>query len=232
LSLLRTAVETTGEIERTVTDIFTAYPSRPFQDDTFLSKPNAAAEWLYFHDTMASRVYGGQEWELAAYLATPVLGFHTLFGSTNQFSAYHGSSHHNNHQYSSTDETDAPAPFSGPRADFEAAEALKATRAQLQSWHGTLSVELFRQFRSPEHLASDLVPYVARLLAPSVSPVLINSGARGEGGSSTASVRKESEKDMVRRAAGVMVASGVGFEKVRVEDSESRHGGMVWRMEP
>jgi chromosome transmission fidelity protein 18 len=180
---------------------------------------------------MASRVYSGQEWELAAYLATPVLGFHTLFVSTNQFSAYHGSNHHNNNQYSN-DETEAPGPFSGPRADFEASEAHKATRAQLQSWHGTLSVELFRQFRSPEHLACDLVPYVARLLAPSVSPVLINSGARGEGASSTASVRKESEKDMVRRAAGAMVASGVGFEKVRVEDSYSRHGGMVWRMEP
>lgn len=125
-------------------------------------------------------------------------------------------------------------PFSGPGAAWAASEALKANRAQLMGLQSTLSLPLTRLFRSPEDLASDLLPYVLRMLSPDVKPVLVNTGASGSKSFATASVRKASEKALVKKAVEAMAATGVRFEKSRIEteDSFRSNTGFVWRMEP
>ena len=98
----------------------------------------------------------------------------------------------------------------------------------------SLTLPLTRMFRSPEEMALELIPYVLRMLSPDVKPVLVNTGASGTKSFATASVRKASEKELVRRAVDAMVATGVRFEKSRIEteDVASRSAGFVWRMEP
>ena len=221
---LREVVDTSGECDRIMTDCFTAYPSHPFQDDTFLSKPNAACDWLYFHDALSSRVFSGQEWELNPYLSQPILAFHHLFASP----ARRSWSDDQHHQWSG-DQDEEFQPFTGPRADFSAYEAEKATRSLLQQLQSTLSILLLRSFRSPEEIATDLLPYLLKMLTPDVKPIIIGGSGEDKG---TASVRREGEKEMVRRAVEAMSAVNVKFERSRVEDVRGGFGGFVYRMEP
>lgn len=209
----------------TVLDCFTAYPSQPFQDDTLLSKPNSAYDWLHFHDTLSSKVFGSQEWELGPYLSQSVLAFHDLFASTRR------SEPQNNIPDADAPE---PAPYSGPSAPYTASEHLKVNRAQLMALHSSLSLPLTRLFRSPEDLATDLLPYVLRMLSPDVKPVIVNTGPTGSKSFATASVRKASEKSLVKKAVEAMAATGVRFErsKVEIDDPANRSGGWVFRMEP
>ncbi|RAR14120.1 chromosome transmission fidelity protein 18 [Stemphylium lycopersici] len=220
---LREMVDTSGDCDRVVTDCFTAYPEKPFQDDTFLSKPNAAYEWLHFHDTINSAVHGSQEWELAPYLSNSVLAFHNLFSSPIRSSTN-----------PMVDPDAQPAPFSGPGAGFAALEQTKASRAQLMALQTTLSLSLTRMFRSPEEMAMELIPYVLRMLSPDVKPVIVNTGASGSKSFATASVRKASEKELVKKAVEAMAATGVRFERSRIEteDIANRSAGFIWRMEP
>lgn len=99
---------------------------------------------------------------------------------------------------------------------------------------GTLTLPLTRMFRSPEEMAVELIPYVLRMLSPDVKPVIVNTGPSGSKSSATASVRKASERELVKRAVEAMVATGVRFEKSRIEieDVANRNAGFVWRMEP
>ncbi|KAF2742281.1 P-loop containing nucleoside triphosphate hydrolase protein [Sporormia fimetaria CBS 119925] len=220
---LREMVNTSGDVDRIVTDCFTAFPEKPYQDDSFLSKPTAAYEWLAFHDMISSQVHSSQEWELAPYLPQSVLAFHDLFASPRQQSS------------NPTTEPDAqPAPFTGPGAAYAASEATKAARAQLMGLQTTLSLPLTRQFRSPEELAKELLPYGLRMLSPDVKPVIVNTGAAGSKSIATASVRKASEKALVKKAVEAMAALGVRFERSRieVEDIANRGGGWILRMEP
>ncbi|EAT79270.2 hypothetical protein HBI56_161860 [Parastagonospora nodorum] len=220
---LREMVDTSGDCDRVVTDCFTAYPEKPFQDDTLLSKPSAAYEWLHFHDTLNSAVHGSQEWELAPYLSNSVLAFHNLFASPR-------------HQSSNpvTDPDETPSPFSGPGANFAALEQFKANRSQLMALQSTLSLHLTRMFRSPEEMALELIPYTLRMLAPDVKPVIVNTGASGSKSFASATVRKASEKALVAKAVQAMAATGIRFERSRIEteDVANRSAGFVWRMEP
>ena len=113
-------------------------------------------------------------------------------------------------------------------------EALKANKATLVGLQSTLSLPLTRIFRSPNELAIELLPYVLRMLAPDVKPVLVNTGSTGARTAATASVRKASEKILVKKAVEAMTATGVRFEKSRVdvEDFANRSGGWILRMEP
>ena len=224
ISRLRDIIDTSGEPDRILTDVFTAYPSHPFQDDTFLTKPNAAYDWLHFHDTLSSKVFAGQEWELGPYLSQSVLGFHYLFASSAKHS-WGG----NEPKAWAVDDDEEPAPFSGPRADFACHEAGKQNRAVLLGLQSSFSAPFLRSFRSPEEIASDLLPHLARMLTPDVKPVVVGGSGENRG---TASVRKESEREMVRRAVEVMGAVGVVFERTRVEDARGGYGGFVYRMEP
>ncbi|KAH7128575.1 chromosome transmission fidelity protein 18 [Dendryphion nanum] len=220
---LRDMINTSGDTDRILTDCFGAYPEKPFDDDTILSKPCAAYEWLHFHDTISSAVHGSQEWELAPYLSQSVLAFHDLFASSRQQSAN-----------PMVDPDAAPAPFTGPAAAYTASEQLKASRTQLMELQSTLSLPLTRMFRSPRELATELLPYILRMLSPDVKPVLVNTGPSGSKSAATASVRKASEKDLVKKAVEAMAATGVRFERSRVEteDFANRGGGWVFRMEP
>ncbi|PVI01882.1 hypothetical protein DM02DRAFT_613323 [Periconia macrospinosa] len=219
---LREMVDTSGESDRIVTDCYTAYPEKPFQDDTLLSKPCAAYEWLHFHDSI-SAVHGSQEWELAPYLSQTVLAFHNLFASPR-------------HQSSNpvADPDAQTSVFTGPSANYMATEQLKASRAALMGLQSSLSLPLTRLFRSPEELAIEFIPYVLRMLSPDVKPVIVNTGASGSKSAATASVRKASERELVRRAVQAMAATGVRFERSKVEfdDAANRNGGWVLRMEP
>lgn len=221
---LREIIDTSGECDRIITDCFTTYPSHPFQDDTFLSKPNAAYEWLNFHDALSSRIFAGQEWELNPYLSQSILGFHYLFAApaknswgTDQKNQWTG------------EQQEESSPFTGPRADFSAYEAEKANRSLLQQLQASLSVPLLRSFRSPEELATGLLPHLLKMLTPDVKPVIVGGSGEQRG---TASVRKEAEREMVRRAVDAMSAVSVTFERSKVEDARGGFGGFVYRMEP
>jgi chromosome transmission fidelity protein 18 len=152
-----------------------------------------------------------------------VLAFHDLFASPRQQSSN-----------PIVDPDAQPAPFSGAGAGYAAAEALKANRAQLMGLQSTLSLPLTRLFRSPEEVATELLPYVIHMLSPDVKPVIVNTGPAGTKSAATASVRKASEKALVKKAVEAMTATGVRFEKskVEVEDFANRSGGWIFRMEP
>ncbi|KAF2731314.1 hypothetical protein EJ04DRAFT_579205 [Polyplosphaeria fusca] len=220
---LREMADTSGDCDRIVADCFTAYPEKPYQDDTLLSKPCVASEWLAFHDTLSSAVHGSQEWELAPYLSQSVLAFHDLFASPR-------------HQSSNpiADPEAEPLPFTGPGAAYQASEQQKANRAHLMGLQSSMTLPLTRMFRSTVELSTELLPYVLRMLAPDVKPVIVNTGAAGSKSIATASVRKASEKALVKKAVEAMAATGVRFEKSRVEmeDHANRNGGWVFRMEP
>ena len=220
---LREIVDTSGDADRIMTDCFAAYPSQPFQDDTFLSKPNAAYDWLHFHDCTSSKIFSGQEWELSAYLSQPILSFHLLFASPHKYSW--GS----DHKASDDENEEDPIPFSGPRADYTAFEVQKQNKTILSSLQTSLSIPLLRSFRSPKDIASSLVPYLNRLLTPNVKPVVVGGSGDQRG---VVCVRKEGEREMIERAVGVMSGVGVTFERGRVDAGPSGVSAFIYRMEP
>jgi chromosome transmission fidelity protein 18 len=120
-------------------------------------------------------------------------------------------------------------PFSGPRADFQAREAEKQNRSQLQALQSQLSPTLMRSFRSAEDVATEFLPYLIRLVSPDVKPVVVG-GSQG----SMASVRKESEKVMVQRASEVLAEIRVALHKGKIESeiNSGRGPQYVYRMEP
>lgn len=221
---LRHVIDACGETDRIVTDCFTKYPSHSFQDDMFLTKPNVAYDWLHFHDSLSTKVFFGQEWELSPYLSEAVLGFHYLFASPPR------------NQYSGADqkrwdeEQDVePLPFSGPRADYDASEAQKQNKTVLSGLRSSLSIPLFRAFRSPEEICYEFLPSLIKILTPDVKPVVVGGSGDQKG---IVSIRKESERAMIQRAVSVMSAVGVAFEKGRIEGSQSHGNNYIYRMEP
>ena len=192
-----------------------------------LSKPNAAYDWLHFYDLCSSKVFSGQEWELQPYMSQPILGFHHLFASP----ARHSFGKAQEPKQWGIDEEEEPLPFTGVRADFLASESEKHNRSILLSLQSSLSNPLLRAFKSPEDLATDFVPYLIRLLTPDVKPVIVGRSGDQRG---VASVRKEGEREMVKRAVGVMSGVCVKFERGRLEAVETggRGGNWVYRMEP
>jgi len=228
---LHELINTHGDTDRIMTDCFSIYPEHQFQDDTLLSKPDAAYEWLHFHDTLSSAVRNSNEWELAPYLSTPVLAFHHLFATPTR-AQYANTS---NPQTTEDSDSEPPHPFVGLQASWTAHERTKSNESLLQTLQSTLSLELTRAFNSPSSLATDLTPYLLRMLNPNVVPVVV-------GGGSTASVRRASEQTLVRRSIQAMGATGVRFERTRVSDAEDSVGGAhqswqtssqwIYRMEP
>ena len=230
MNRLKEMIDTTGEHEKVITDCFSAYPSHNFQDDTFLSKPNSAYEWLHFHDALSSKISHNQEWELAPYLGHPVLAFHHLFASPARRGFVGDFGKNSYAREGEGEDEEKEIPFSGPRADFSAYEAQKQSKSVLLALQNNLSSSLLRSFRSPEEIATDLVPYLNRMLTPDVKPVVVGGSGDQRG---IASVRKEREKEMVQKSVGVMHATGINFERGRIEaDANGRSGGWVYRMEP
>lgn len=220
---LRNVVDSCGETDRIVADCFAAYPSCSFQDDTILSKPNAGHEWLHFHDCLSTKVFSGQEWELSPYLSQAVLGFHYLFASPpkNQWSG--------DQKNWDDDHEEERMPFSGLRADFEASEVQKQSKAVIHGLHSSLSGPLLRTFRSRDEISIELLPHLIRILIPDVKPVVIGGSGDQRG---VVSIRKEVERGMVQRAVGVMSAVGVTFERARIEGGQSRVNDYIYRMQP
>ncbi|KAL4927259.1 putative sister chromatid cohesion factor (Chl12) [Aspergillus undulatus] len=222
ISRLREMVDASGDHDRCTSECFASYPLQPYQDDTFLSKPNEAYDWLHFHDTLSSRVYSAHDWELGAYLSQATSAFHLLFAT---------SQGKTQPQYKDKDNDDVEEeehPFSGPRADFAAFEATKQNQAILSTLQSSFSPPLLRLFRSSDNLATELIPNVICMLSPDVKPVVV----RGSEQRTVASVRKESERALVQSAVRVMAGLGVTFEKVRIENEGGAHGGWAYRMEP
>lgn len=213
-------VDASGDHDRCVADCFASYPTQSYQDDTYLSKPNTAYDWLHFHDTMSSKVFTNQDWELAAYLSHSVAAFHHLFASARGKAK---------HAEKDDDDDEDEHPFSGPRADFAAFEAQKQNRATVTGFQTALSPPLTRLFRSTESVVIDLIPNLMRILSPDVKPVVVRGSGEQK---SVASVRKESERALVQAAVRAMMGLGVTFEKIRVEGDGGAHGGWAYRMEP
>lgn len=219
---LREMVDMSGESDRIMTDCFAAYPTHSWKDDTLLSKPNAAYEWLHFHDRLSSKVHVGQDWELAPYLSQSIQGFHHLFASPAKQS---WASDHNRWD----DKEEEPLPFTGPRADYSASEALKQNKAIMLGLQSSLSIPLLRSFRSAQDLSVDLLPHLVKMLTPNVKPIVVGESRDQRG---MVSVRKEGERDMIQRAVEAMGAVGVTFERVRVESGQSGIASFAYRMEP
>ncbi|OTB07498.1 hypothetical protein M426DRAFT_239252 [Hypoxylon sp. CI-4A] len=222
---LREMVETSGDMDRVITDIFLDYPNHEFNDDSFLSKPDNAYEWMHFHDTCSSRLFGNQDWELAPYLCQPILACHNLFASP-----IRRANMGYDRKWGDAEE-EAPLPFSGLRADFVARETEKENRAVLQAMQAQLPPTLMRSFRSAEDIATDFLPYLVRLVSPDVKPVVVGGSGDQKG---TASVRKDTEKEMVRRAADVLAEVGIELQRGKIESESlfSRGPQWVYRMEP
>ena len=191
---------------------------------------------------MSSKVYSGQEWELAEYLSQPVLAFHHLFASSGgarpswTSNADHQPSAHQRRERGGLDQDQEVAEtvesaFSGPRAEFNAREAEKENRSILSTLQGSFSVHMARAFRSPEDIATELLPYLTKLVTPDVKPVVVGGGGDQRG---TASVRTNFERNLVRRAVNVMHGVGITFQRSRVDGNmmAGRTGTWVYRMEP
>ncbi|EFE35808.1 uncharacterized protein ARB_04742 [Trichophyton benhamiae CBS 112371] len=221
ISRLSEMIDASGEYDRCVTECFLTYPTQTFQDDTLLSKPNAAYDWLCFHDQISSKVFSNQDWELNPYLSQATIAFHHLFASS-----------HKSEDGSKMDidgDGEEEHPFAGPRADFAAFEAEKQNRAILVEFQSSLSAPLNRTFHSAETVVTELVPSLTRMLAPDIRPTLIgNSGGKG----AVASVRKDSERALLKAAVGIMHGLGVTFEKTKLETEAGGYGGYIYRMEP
>ena len=223
---LRAMIDTSGEVDRIMTEIFSEYPNQPFNDDSILSKPDSAYEWLAFHDRCSSRVFTQQEFELAPYLSQPILACHHLFASP----ARHHFANANEPKKWGQEEEEEPLPFSGPRADYQAFEAEKANRSTIVALQSSLNPTLQRSFRSPEDIATDLLPYLVRMLTPEVKPIIVGGSGDQKG---IASVRNEGERAMVKRAVDVMSSVGVFFERGKLEaEFGARTTQWVYRMEP
>lgn len=223
---LREMIDTSGEISHILTEVFAEYPNREFNDDSFLTKPNMAYDWLHFHDACQAKLYASQEWELAPYLSQPVLACHHLFASPKRHIPSKG---YDKHWGADAEGEAPPLPFSGPRADYQAFEAEKHNRAQLQTIQAQLPPTLMRSFRSAEDVATEFLPYLTRLVSPDIKPVVVGGSA-----GSTATVRKESEKEMVKRASEVLAEVGIALQKGKIESEgfNSRTPQFVYRMEP
>lgn len=226
INALRQMVDTCGEHDRLMTECFATYPAQVFQDDTQLSKPTAAYDWLHFHDSLSRKLYGQQEWELGAYMNTGACAFHHLFASVDK-----GNKTWNDEK--KEDEDTVAHPYSGPRADFAAYEAEKETKTILTELQASFSAPLLRLFSSIDNMATELIPSVNRMLAPDVKPVVIGGGG---GAASVASVRKESEKACVQNVVRVMNGLNLKFDKHKVEIDASagpaNRATFVYRMEP
>ncbi|OBT93704.1 hypothetical protein VE01_08038 [Pseudogymnoascus verrucosus] len=233
---IREMIDTSDESDRIMSDIFSTYPTQPFNDDSILSKPDAAHEWFHFYNACSKGVYQEQSWELMPYLSQPILACHNLFASSTRRPVQE-------YEKKRTDDDGAAEveiPFTGPRADYEATEAKKLNRAMLVELQDSLRDEhhlfreqnatLLRSFRSPEDMATDLLPYLIRILSPDVKPVVVGGSGDSKG---IASVRKEGEREMVKRAAEVMASIGVTYQRGKLEgDFGSRVTQWVYRMEP
>ena len=225
VTALREMVDMCGEHDRLMTDCFAGYPLQVFQDDTQLTKPNDGYEWLHFHDSLSTRIFGGQEWELNPYLSSSACGFHLLFAGTDK-----GEKHW--HEEKKDEEEGEMHPFSGLKADFAAYEAEKQNHTVLTELQASLSPPLLRLFSSIDAMATELVPNVGKMLAPDVKPIVIGGS---DSSASVASVRKDSEKACVQNAVRVMSALDVRFDKVKIEvEGGGAHarGGFIYRMEP
>ncbi|KAL9031361.1 MAG: hypothetical protein Q9196_000616 [Gyalolechia fulgens] len=220
---LRDVVESSGEYDRITTECFTAYASQPFQDDTLLSKPAAAYEWLHFHDSLSGRVFSGQEWELSPYLSQSALGFHHLFASAPRHT---WNAEPSRSEYEDKQEQ---APLAGPRADYEASEAQKQNKAVLEAFQSTLAISLARHLRSDQVAVIDLLPYLTRILNPTVKPVIVGGSGEQKG---IVSVRRKEEREMLERAVNVMSDVGIAFERSRIEMTHGGGSNYVYRMEP
>ncbi|KAI6088836.1 hypothetical protein F4821DRAFT_233074 [Hypoxylon rubiginosum] len=225
---LREMVETSGDVDRVITEIFLDYANHEFNDDSFLSKPDSAYEWMHFHDTCSSRLFGNQDWELGPYLSQPILACHHLFASPIRRA---NKGYDRKWGGDNAEDEAPPLPFSGPRADYVARETERENRAALQEMQAQLPPTLMRSFRSAEDIATDFVPYLIRLVSPEVKPVVVGGSGDQKG---TASVRKDTEKVMVKRAADILAEVNIELQRGKIESESpfSRGPQWVYRMEP
>ena len=126
---------------------------------------------------------------------------------------------------SGTTATSQPHPLALPTAPYTALELTKQSKETLAHLHAGMTLPVSRMYSAPDLLATELAPYVMRILAPAVNPVVVGGSGLSSGPSSSsssshpgsfASVRKASEKAMVARAVECMGATGIRFSKVRV----------------
>jgi chromosome transmission fidelity protein 18 len=225
INKLREMIEASGDVDRVMSEVIADYPNHDFNDDMYLSKPNQAYDWLHFLDECSTRLYSGQEWELSPYLSQPILACHSLFAAP--ISAYNAG---RDRRWGADEGGEQQSRFSGPRAGYNAHEAEKHNRSVLQGMQNDLNPTLLRSFRSPEAMSVEFLPYLTRIISPGVNPVVVGGGR----GLTTASVRKDTERGMVERAAQVMAEVNISLQKGMIESEGLAGRGTQWvyRLEP
>lgn len=236
IGALNEMMATHGHHDQLLTECFATYPTRVFQDDTLLSKPNSAYDWLHFHDEISGRVHGQQEWELMPYLSTAPCAFHDLFASMDRgvtsWTAQNTDSKTDNETGAEGEESH---PFAGPRADYSAKEAEKVHKSTLTELQANFSGELLRMFSSLDIMSTELVPQLTRMTAPDIKPVLVggsSSNTSGAAGPAVASVRKDTERRCALASARIMHALSITFERIRIEPEGYNTATTAYRMDP
>lgn len=232
---LNEMISTHGNHDQILTECLATYPARVFQDDTFLSKPNNAYDWLHFHDQISGKVHSHQEWELMPYLPTSACAFHDLFASIDRgVTSWTTQNIDGKPDNDSGEGADDSHPFASPRADYSAKEAEKMHRSTLTELQANFSGELLRMFSSIDVVSTELVPQLTRMIAPDIKPVLVggSNSSSGGPGSAIASIRKDTERRCATASARIMHAVSITLERVRVESEGYGNGSTAYRLEP
>ncbi|KAG8417116.1 Chromosome transmission fidelity protein 18 [Metarhizium acridum] len=165
------------------------------------------------------------------YLSQPILACHHLFASPKKhYTVANGFEKTPEAGWKQKKDNGPPVPFSGPRADFQAAEAEKQNRSQLQgSCNQQLSPTLMRSFRSAEDVATEFLtlPHTPCIPGCEARRGRRQPGVHGE--------RPQGErKVMVQRASEVLAEVGIALHKGKVEGEMTGGRGpqYVYRMEP
>ena len=237
ISKLREMVDTSDEHDRIISDVFATFPTQQFNDDTILSKPDKAYEWLHFYNQCSHGVFQEQSHELVPYLSQPILACHDLFAApARSFGQAQKSKWDKNED---NEEKEEELPYTGLKAEYDCREVTKRNREMLEEMLNSLKDEnhihrekdagLLRSLRGPENMATELLPWLIRIISPDVKPVVVGGSGENRG---VASVRREGEREMVRRAVDVMAALGVSYQRGKLEAEFGAQTQWVYRMDP
>lgn len=236
ISKLREMVDSSDEHDRIISDVFATFPTQQFNDDTILSKPDKCYEWLHFYNQCSHGVFQEQSHELVPYLSQPILACHDLFAAP---ARSFGQAKASKWEKKGDDEKEEELPYTGLKAEYDCREATKRNREMLEEMLNSLKDEnhihrekdagLLRSLRGPENMATELLPWLVRIISPDVKPVVVGGSGENRG---VASVRREGEREMVRRAVDVMAALGVSYQRGKLEAEFGAQTQWVYRMDP
>lgn len=191
-------IHSCGEYDRLVTSCFTMYPEMHFHDDMF-QKPVRFGDWCYFHDMVARGIYVNQHGALAEYYAYAPLACFSFFSSYNNVGK-------------------------DGRRDLIVKTGLEHRETQRMNEQ---LLDEFMEYASPAcrqsftraEVPSELLPFLLRLVNPSLDPssstMPSSSGSFSGGGSRGGGGKKNEAK--VAAIADILVAYNLSLHLRQVD---------------